>query len=82
MWNSMRSMGIPEHLIGLLRDLYTEQEAKVQVEQGVTDWFPVHKGVRQYCILFPGLFNLYSEYIIRTAGLEDIEVGVKIGGRK
>ena len=74
--------GIPEHLIGLIRDLYTEQEAKVQVKPGTTVWFPVQKGVRQGCILSPGLFNLYSVYIIRTAGLEDIEAGVKIGGRK
>jgi hypothetical protein len=82
MWNSMRNMGIPEHLIGLIRNLYTEQEAKGHVEQGATDWFPVQKGVRQGCILSPGLFNLYSEHIIRTAGLEDIEASVKIGGRK
>jgi hypothetical protein len=74
--------GIPEHLIGLIRDLYTEQEAKVQVKPGTTVWFPVQKGVRQGCILSPGLFILYSVYIIRTAGLEDIEAGVKIGGRK
>jgi hypothetical protein len=82
MWNSMRSTEIPEHLIGFIRDIYTEQEAKVQVEQGATDWFPVQKGIRQGCILSPGLFNLYSKHIIRTAGLEDIEAGVKIGGRK
>jgi hypothetical protein len=50
MWNSMRNTGIPEHLIRLIRDLYTEQEAKVQVKRGATDWFPVHKGVRQGCI--------------------------------
>jgi hypothetical protein len=81
-WNSMRNMGIPEHLIRLIRDLYTEQEAKVQVEQGATDWFPVQKGVRQSCILSPGLLNLYSEHIIRTARLEDIDAGVKIGGQK
>jgi hypothetical protein len=78
----MRNMGIPKHFIGLIRDLYTEQEAKAQVEQGATDWFPVQKGVRQGCILSPGLINLYSEHIIRTAGLEDIEAGVKIGGQK
>jgi hypothetical protein len=82
MRNSMINMGIPEHLIGVIRDLYTEQEAKVQVEQGTADWFPVQKGIRQGCILSPGLFNLYSEHIISTAGLEDIEAGVKIGGRK
>jgi hypothetical protein len=82
MWNSMRNMGIPEHVIGLITDLYTEQEAKVQVGQGTTDLFPVQKGVRQGCILSPGLFNLYSEHIVRTEGLEDIEAGVKIGGQK
>jgi hypothetical protein len=82
MWNSMRNMGIPEHLIGLIRDLYTEQETKVQVEQGATHWFPVQKGVRQGCILSPGLFNLHSEHIVRTAGLEDIEAGVTIAGQK
>jgi hypothetical protein len=78
----MRNVGITKHLIGLIRrDLYTEQEAKVQVEQGATDWFPIQKGVRQGCILSPGPFNLHSENIIRTAGLEDMEAGVKIGGR-
>jgi hypothetical protein len=82
LWNSMENMGIPEHLIGLIRDLYTGQETKVQVEQGATDCFPVQKGLRQGCILSPGLFNLYSEHIIRTAGLEDFEAGVKIAGRK
>jgi hypothetical protein len=68
-----------EHLIGLIRNLYTEQEDKAQVEQGATDWFPVKKGVRQGCILSPDLLSLYSEHIIRTAGLEDIEAGVKMG---
>jgi hypothetical protein len=82
MWNSMRSMGVPEHLIGLIRGLYTEQEAKVQVEQGATDWFQVQKGVRHGCILSPCPFNLYSKHNIRIAGLEDNEARVKIGGRK
>jgi hypothetical protein len=69
MWYKMRNIGIPEHLIGLIRDLYTEQEGKVQVEQGATDWFPVQKGIRLGCILSPGLFNLYSEHIMKTAGV-------------
>jgi hypothetical protein len=75
-------MGIPEHLIRLIRDLYKEQEAKVQVEQGATGWFPIQKGVTKGCILSLGLFILYSEYIIRTAGLDDIEAGVNIEGQK
>jgi RNA-binding protein YlmH len=57
MWNSMRNAGITVHLIGLIRDLDTEQEAKVQVKQGATDWFPVQKGVRQGCILSPGVYT-------------------------
>jgi hypothetical protein len=60
-------------------DLHTEQEAKVLVEQGTTEWFPTQKGVRQGCIFFPGKFNLYSKYINRTVGLEDMEAAVKIG---
>jgi hypothetical protein len=75
-------MGISKHLKALIRALYTEQEAKVQVEQDTTDWFPIQNGVRQGCTLSRGLFNLYSKYIIRTAGLEDMEAGVRIGGRK
>jgi hypothetical protein len=59
MCNSNRSIGIPEHLIALIRDLYIKQEAKVHVERGTTDWLPIQKGVRQGCILSPGLFNLY-----------------------
>lgn len=78
----MRSIGIPRHLIRLIGDLYTETEVEVQIEQGTTDWFPIQKFIRQGCILSWGLFNLYSEYIIRTAGLDDTETGVKIGGHK
>jgi hypothetical protein len=81
MWNSVRNMGIPEHLIVLIRDLYTEQESKVRVEQGITEWFPIKRGVRQGCILSPGLFSIYSEYTIRTAGLKEMEAGVRIGGQ-
>jgi hypothetical protein len=71
-------MGIPEHLILIVRDLNTEQEAKVQVEQDATDWFPIQKGVREGCILSPDLFNLHSKYIIRTAGSEVMDAGVRI----
>jgi hypothetical protein len=76
----LRSMGVPEHLIALIKSLYTKQEAAVKTEYGNTEWFEVRKGVRQRCILFPYLFNLYSEYIMRRVGLED-EKGIKIGGR-
>ena len=79
--NCLRKMGIPEHLIILLRGLYTDQEATVRTMYGNTEWFKINKGVRQGCILSPYLFNLYSENIMRMAGLEEIEHGIKIGGR-
>ena len=74
-------MGIPDHLTCLLRNLYTGQEATVRTEFGTTDWFQRGKGVRQGCILSPCLFNLYAEYIIRNAGLEETQAGIKIAGR-
>ena len=74
-------MGIPDHLICLLRNLYTGQEATVRTGQGTTDWFQIGKGVRQGCILSPGLFNFYAEYIMRNAGLEEAQAGIKIAGR-
>ena len=73
-------MGIPEHLICLLRNLYAGQEATVRTAHGTTDWFQIGKGVRQACILSPCLFNLYAEYIMRNAGLEDAQAGIKIAG--
>ena len=74
-------MGIPDHLTCLLRNLYAGQEATVRTGHGTTDWFQIGKGVRQGCILSPCLFNLYSEYIMRSTGLEEAQAGIKIAGR-
>ena len=74
-------MGIPDHLTCLLRNLYAGQEATVRTGHGTTDWFQIGKGVRQGCILSPCLFNLYAEYIMRNAGLEEAQAGIKIAGR-
>ena len=74
-------MGIPDHLTYLLRNLYAGQEATVRTGHGTTDWFQSGKGVRQGCILSPCLFNLYAEYIMRNAGLDEAQSGIKIAGR-
>jgi len=74
-------MGIPDHLICLLRNLYAGQEATVRTEYGTTDWFQIGKGVCQGCILSPCLFNLYAEYIMRNAGLDESQAGIKIAGK-
>ena len=74
-------MGISDHLTCLLRNLYAGQEATVRTGHGTTDWFQIGNGVRQGCILSPCLFNLYAEYIIRNAGLEEAQAGIKIAGR-
>ena len=74
-------MGIPDHLTCPLRNLYAGQEATVRTGQETTDWFQIGKGVRQGCILSPCLFNLYAEYIMRNAGLEETQAGIKIAGR-
>ena len=74
-------MGIPDHLTCLLRNLYAGQEATVRTGHGTTDWFPIGKGVRQDCILSPCLFNLYAEYIMRNAGLEEVQAGIKTAER-
>ena len=74
-------MGIPDHLICLLRNLYAGQETTVRTGHGTTDWFQIGKVVRQGCILSPCLFNLYAEYIMRNAGLEETQAGIKIAGR-
>ena len=74
-------MGIPDHLTCLLRNLYTGQEATVRTGHGTTDWFQIGKGVRQGCMLSPCLCNLYTEYIMRNAGLEEAQAGIKIVGR-
>ena len=74
-------MGIPDHLICLLRNLYAGQEATVRTGHGTTDWFQIGKGVRQGCILSPCLFIFDAEYIMRSAGLEETQAGIKIAGR-
>ena len=74
-------MGIPDHLTCLLRNLYADQEATVRTGHGATDWFQIVKGVCQGCILSPCLFNLYAVYIMRNAGLEESQAGIKIAGR-
>ena len=74
-------MGLPDHLTCLLRNLYTGQEATVRTGHGSTHWFQIGKGGRQECILSPCLFNLYAEYIMRNAGLEEAQAGIKIAGR-
>ena len=74
-------MGISDHLTCLLRNLYAEEEATVRTGHGKTDWFQIGKGAHQGCILSPCLFNLYAEYIIRNAGLNEAQAGIKISGR-
>ena len=74
-------MGIPDHLTCLLRNLYAGQEATVRTGHGTTDWFQIRKGVCQACILSPCLFNLYAEYIMRNAGLDGVQAGIKIAWR-
>ena len=76
----LKEMGIPDHLTCLLRNLYAGQEATVRTAHGTTDWFQIGKGVRQDYILSPCLFNLYAECIMRNAGLEEAQAGVKIAG--
>ena len=77
----MKEMGIPDHLTCLLRNLYAGQEATVRTGHGTTDWLQIGKGVHQGCILSPCLFNFYAEYIMRNAGLEETQAGIKIAGR-
>ena len=74
-------MEIPDHLTCLLRDLCAGQEATVRTRHGTRDWFQIGKGVYQGCVLSPCLFNLYAEYIIRNAGLDEAQAGIKIAGR-
>ena len=81
LWKILREMGISDHLTCLLRNLYAGQEATVRTGQGTTDWFQIGKGVRQGCILPPCLFNFYAEYIMRNAGLEEAQAGIKIARR-
>ena len=81
LWKILKEMGIPDHLTCLLRNLYAGQKATVRTGQGTTDWFQIGKGAREGCILSPCLFNLYAEYIMRNAGLEETQAGIKIARR-
>ena len=81
LWEILQEMGIPEHLTCLLRNLHGSQEITVRTGHGRTDWFKIRKGVRQACILSPSLFNLYAEYIICNAGLDEAQAGIKIPWR-
>ena len=80
-WKILKEMGIPDHLTCLLRNLYAGQEATVRTGHGTTDWFQTGKGVRQGCILSPCLFNFYTEYIMRAAGLDEEHAGIKMARR-
>ena len=80
-WKILKEMGIPDHLTCLLRNLYAGQEATVRTGHGTTDWFQIGKGVPEGCVLSPFLFNLYVEYVMRNAGLEEAEAGIKITRR-
>ena len=82
LWKILKEMGILDHLTCLLRNLYTGQEATVRTGHGTTDWFQIGKGVHHGWILSPCLFNLYAEYIMGNAGLEETQAGIKIAGRK
>ena len=77
----LKKMGIPEHLTCLLKNLYAGQEATVRTEHGTTDWFQIGKRGCQGCILSPSLFNLYAEYIMKNAGLDEAQAGIKIARR-
>ena len=81
LWKILKEMGIPDHLTCLLKNLYAHQEATVRTGHGTTDGFQIGKGICQGCILSPCLFNLYAEYIMRNAGLEEAQAGIKIAGR-
>ena len=81
LWKILKEMGIPNYLAGLLRNLYTGQEATIRFGHGTTDWFQIGKGGHQGCILSPCLFNLYAEYIMRNPGLEEAQAGIKIARR-
>ena len=81
LWKILQEMGISDHLTCLLRNLYAGQETTVRTGHGKTDWFQIGKGVRQGCILSPCLLNFYAEYIMRNAGLEEAQAGIKIAGR-
>ena len=81
LWKILNDVGIPYHLTWLLRNLYAGQKATVRTGHGTTDWFEIAKGVLQGCMLSPCLFNLYAEYIMRNAGRDEAQAGIKISGR-
>ena len=81
LWKILKEMGIPDHLTCLLRNLYAGQGATVRTGHGTTDWFQTGKGVHQGCILSPCVFNFYAEYIMRSAGLDEAQTGIKTAGR-
>ena len=81
LWKILKEMGIPDHLTCLFKNLYAGQEAAVRTGHGTVDWFQIGKGLHQGCILSPCLFNLYVEYIMRNAGLEEAQAGIKMAGR-
>ena len=80
MWKILKKMGISDHFTCLLRNLYAGQEATVRTGHGTIDWFQIGKGVCQGCVLSPCLFNLYAEYIMQNAGLDEAQAGIRIGG--
>ena len=81
-WKILKEMGIPDHLAYLLKNLYAGQEATVRTGHGTKDWFQIGKGVQQGCVWSPCLFNLYAEYIMRKASLEEAQTGIKIAGTR
>ena len=81
LWKILKKMGLPDHLTCLLRNLYAGQEATVRTGHGTTDWFQIGIGICQGCILSPCLFSFYAEYIMRNAGLDEAQTGIKIAGR-
>ena len=80
-WKILKEMGIVDHLTYLFRNLYTDEEATVRTGHGTTEWLQIGKRVIQGCIFSPCLFNLYTEYIMRNAGLDEAQAGIKIAGR-
>ena len=80
LWKILKEMGIPDHLTCLLRNLHADQEATVRTGHGTTDWFQIGKGIHQGCILSPCLFNLYAEYIMRNAGLDEAQLELRLPG--
>ena len=81
LWEILKEIGIPDHLTCLLRNLYAGQEATVRTGHGIADWFQIGKGVRQGCIMSSCLFNLYTEHLMRNAGLDEAQAGIKIARR-